>query len=551
MILQLFSFITRSNRNAILFFVIISSFFFVGNNHLHLFDWDEINFAESSREMIASSNYLKVQINFTSFWEKPPLFFWMQVLSMKVFGINEFAARFPNALFGFFYLITFYFIGKSHFNAKFGIIWALLFFGSLLPHLYFKSGIIDPVFNFFIFLSIYFMIISFKGEYKQFALFAFLSGIFSGLSVLTKGPVGFLILALTFMAYIVIKRFKVLPNYKSILLFSLGLIATLSVWIGIEYYSNGWEILIQFIEYQLDLFNSGVAGHEQPFYYHFVVVFFGCFPISIFALPLFFKKSNAISYDLKAWMLCLFWVVMILFSITTTKIIHYSSLTYIPLSFVAALFFHRAEMKELKFSKIILRLYLIVGLIVGIIITVLPVILINKEFIIHYIKDPFAVDSLQTTLDWSGYEFIIGLFFIICVVLSYLHLIKSNFNKALITISGSMGITLLSILFFILPNIEEFTQGPVIRFYQKLEKKDCYVDSFGYKSYAQYYYFKQPNGLSEKRKDKEWLLNGDIDKPVFLVSKSTNTELDNHPNFKFIRREGGFNFYKREIPRLR
>ena len=91
------------------------------------------------------------------------------------------------------------------------------------------------------------MIISFKGEYKQFALFAFLSGIFSGLSVLTKGPVGFLILALTFMAYIVIKRFKVLPNYKSILLFSLGLIATLSVWIGIEYYSNGWEILIQFI----------------------------------------------------------------------------------------------------------------------------------------------------------------------------------------------------------------------------------------------------------------------------------------------------------------
>ena len=57
--------------------------------------------------------------------------------------------------------------------------------------------------------------------------------------------------------------------------------------------------------------------------------------------------------------------------------------------------------------------------------------------------------------------------------------------------------------------------------------------------------------MAEKRKDKEWLLNGDIDKPVFLVSKSTNTELDNHPNFKFIRREGGFNFYKREIPRLR
>ena len=65
---------------------------------VHLFDWDEINFAESAREMIISGNYLNVQINFQPFWEKPPLFIWIQVLSMKIFGINEFAARFPNAL---------------------------------------------------------------------------------------------------------------------------------------------------------------------------------------------------------------------------------------------------------------------------------------------------------------------------------------------------------------------------------------------------------------------------------------------------------------------
>lgn len=546
MILQLYSFITRSNKNAILFFVLISSFFFIGNNHVHLFDWDEINFAESSREMLASSNFLKVQINFTSFWEKPPLFFWMQVASMKLFGINEFAARFPNALFGFFYLITFYFIGKHHFSAKFGLTWALLFFSSLLPHLYFKSGIIDPVFNFFIFLSIYFMIISFNSEHRNYAWLSMLSGIFSGLSVLTKGPVGFLLLALTFAAYIVIKRFKILPNFRSILLFIFGFVIPLSIWVGIEYYSNGWDILIQFIEYQLELFSSNVAGHEQPFYYHFVVVFFGCFPISIFALPLFFKKDAQIPYDLKTWMLCLFWVVMILFSITTTKIIHYSSLTYIPLSFIAALYFYRSKMKELKFSKLILNLFLVTGILMGLIITLLPVILINKELIIPYINDPFAVDSLRTSLNWSGFEFLIGLFFIACVILTYLALKKNNFNKALATMAISMGITLLSILFFILPQIEEFTQGPVIRFYQKLKGTDCYVESFGYKSYAQYFYFSQPSGLSENRKDREWLLTGDVDKLVFLVSKSTNSELNNYPNFKLIKTEGGFNFYKRE-----
>ena len=68
----------------------------------NLFDWDEINFAESTREMLVSGDFFHVQINFEPFHEKPPLFFWFQALSMKIFGINAFAARFPNALLGVF-----------------------------------------------------------------------------------------------------------------------------------------------------------------------------------------------------------------------------------------------------------------------------------------------------------------------------------------------------------------------------------------------------------------------------------------------------------------
>ena len=118
---------------------------------VHLFDWDEINFAESAREMLISGNYARVQINFQPFWEKPPLFFWLQTLSMRAFGINEFAARFPDAVTGIVTLLTFFFIGKSLYDSEFGIWWALCMLGSFLPHLYFKSGIIDPVFNYFIF----------------------------------------------------------------------------------------------------------------------------------------------------------------------------------------------------------------------------------------------------------------------------------------------------------------------------------------------------------------------------------------------------------------
>ena len=92
-----------------LFLVALGALFFLPFlGSTHLFDWDEINFAESAREMMITGDYFRVHINFEPFWEKPPFFFWLQVVSMKIFGINEFAARLPNALCGIISLLVFY-----------------------------------------------------------------------------------------------------------------------------------------------------------------------------------------------------------------------------------------------------------------------------------------------------------------------------------------------------------------------------------------------------------------------------------------------------------
>ena len=135
---------------------------FLGSTHL--FDWDEVNFAESAREMIVTGDFLSVQINFQPFWEKPPLFLWLQALSFIAFDSfsgqsdisMEFAARFPNAVIGIVTLCTLYAIGKKTWNENFGHLWAFSYLVAITPHVYASSGIIDPLFNLLIFLGVYF-----------------------------------------------------------------------------------------------------------------------------------------------------------------------------------------------------------------------------------------------------------------------------------------------------------------------------------------------------------------------------------------------------------
>ena len=100
---------------------------------VNLFDSNEVNYAESSREMILTGDYLNVQIDFQPFPEKPPLFFWFQVVSMKIFGINEFAARFPNFICGIVTLMILYSLGKRIYGFRFGLFWVLSFVPPYCP----------------------------------------------------------------------------------------------------------------------------------------------------------------------------------------------------------------------------------------------------------------------------------------------------------------------------------------------------------------------------------------------------------------------------------
>ena len=540
---------------------------FLGN--VHLFDWDEINFAESAREMIASGNYFSVQINFNRFTEKPPLFFWMQVLSMKLFGVNEFSARFPNAICGIITLVVLFRIGKQIFNEYFARIWVMVYLGTFVTFLYFKSGIIDPWFNLFIFLAIYhFYSLTTMLQVNRMKHLV-LTGVFLGLAVLTKGPVAILIALLTYVVVVVLNRFRFFINGKEFIAIFVTTLLVCFAWFGVDLIQNGPSFLIEFLQRQIAIFSTNDADHGEPFFYHWWVLLLGCFPASIFFMKgMFIQMERNEQKMFKQWMGILFWVTLLLFSIVKTKIVHYSSLCWFPLTAIASFYLYEIFTGKVRRMHIVFKLLIgIIGFLLSLILIAIPFALVNKAVWIHLLEDPFAKANLQANVQWYWWDGLGG-GVLLLGVLFYLFSKKNQLKTSLLFLSVTVCCLYTSVM--IVPKIEGISQRANIEFFEKRQGEDCYVETVGYRSYAQYFYSKkqaytsaqkikidtvlmggssQPDTLTTKQKElnfSQWVLYGNIDKPAYFSIKIQNKQiLDTLPDLNKLYEKNGFAFYKR------
>jgi hypothetical protein len=176
----------------------------------------------------------------------------------------------------------------------------------------------------------------------------------------------------------------------------------------------------------------------------------------------------------------------------------------------------------------------------------LPLVARYKGFIIPYIKDEFAVACLNTPVKWNGYEFLIGAVYLLLLFVSLIMIKQKQFFRGFLAIFYGTSFCIFFYLISVVPKIEGYSQAPAINFYKSISGQDAYVTTIGFYSYAPYFYFRKMPGGNIESSNKEWLLNGKIDKPVFIVTKSTaKSQFDKHPDCIFIKKEGGFLFYYR------
>ena len=124
-------------------------------------------------------------------------------------------------------------------------------------------------------------------------------------------------------------------------------------------------------------------------------------------------------------------VILVVFTIVKTKIVHYSSFTYLPIGYLAAstvygLVNRTAQLKGWqKFGL------LFVGIIWSILFIALPLIGNNIDWIKPLLsKDAFAMGNVEADVKWNYFLMIPGVLFLAAVIVSTVCLQQKKFQKA-------------------------------------------------------------------------------------------------------------------------
>jgi len=88
----------RSARQIVLVIAAAAILYFIGAGRVSLWDRDEAWYAQSSKQMVESGDWVVPRFLDSPRYAKPILIYWCQAASMKLFGPTALAARIPSAV---------------------------------------------------------------------------------------------------------------------------------------------------------------------------------------------------------------------------------------------------------------------------------------------------------------------------------------------------------------------------------------------------------------------------------------------------------------------
>jgi 4-amino-4-deoxy-L-arabinose transferase len=169
---------------------------------------DETRYAGIPREMISSGNWIVPRLNGLRYFEKPPLGYWLNSVSIMGFGENSFAARLPSALAACISaLMVFLLVQRFMGGYRAGLSACMVFLTCTEVFGVGTFNVPDSIFSMFVTIALVLFFVAYMEERrgKRTAYMA-LFGVFCGLGFLTKGFIAFVVPIVTIVPFLIWER---------------------------------------------------------------------------------------------------------------------------------------------------------------------------------------------------------------------------------------------------------------------------------------------------------------------------------------------------------
>ena len=305
--------------------LVFGTVYLQGLGRFSLMEPDEGRYAEIPREMLELSDFITPHLNYVNYFEKPPLLYWLNALSMKLFGINEWAARFPSALSGLCTILFVYYLGRQLFGRRQGML-ASLVLGSCTGFMV-QSRIIttDVLLTFCLTVALGCFIMAVTSTTRR-SIHLILFYVFIGLSILTKGLIGLVFpIAIASLFICSTRHWHILKEMH--LPAGVGIILLVSApWFLLVSQRYPEFLHFFFVHEHFERFLSTVHRRYQPFWFFIPILLAGMLPWSIMipvAVQHAWRQRTGSVGEARLYLLLWLAFILVFFSVSKSKLIPY------------------------------------------------------------------------------------------------------------------------------------------------------------------------------------------------------------------------------------
>jgi len=403
--------------------------FNIGLGSFGLSESSEARYAEISREMVKTGDFLTPNLLGINHYHKPPITYHITAIGYKIFGINEYGARFFLGIALILQIYLIFRIGKLLYkDEKIAVAAALIYLSFPIVIIASRNLTTDAYLITFILWSLYLWLQN-KVHHSKIWIYAFYMVL--GFAFLTKGPVAILPVIIFIATYLIVKKERIKLSMHD--LFGIIIFVAISASWFIAIIIDNPKLWNYFIEKQIveRATNAEKFHRSKPFWYYLLFAPLLGFPWVFFIISSYFSnfKQALQKHTIIKIVTIISLLIFVIFSAFSSKLILYIIPMYPFLALTGGYLLYKISDMKLKwFCKVyeVLLVLLLVGLVVTLfipsismdLIYSLPLIVLVALVLLYFIK--FSPFNGRQKLQY------LGVAFIACLMLTHTIFSRSN-----------------------------------------------------------------------------------------------------------------------------